>query len=129
MRLDGVIWQKSKIKSISGFLSVEGDNILFTKYRDGYNDPTKVLYTKDELKMNRLFDKIIGKLKPEKELFRVKKEELKELNITKMDPMSVGGKTYYTVYATFNALGESYSLTHSPKSQDETDKLGEIFKV
>ena len=128
MRLDGIIWQKSKIKSVPGFLSDEGDFLIFTKYRDGYEDPSKVLFKKQELKTNRMIDKFVGKLKPEEELFRVNKNEITDLNVMKMDPTTVGGKTYYSVYATFKSNGEDYALTHTPNSAEETDKLGAMFQ-
>jgi len=127
MRIDSVVWQKSKIKSISGFLSDEGDFLIFTKYRDGYEDHGKVLYTKAELKTARMFDKIIGKVKPEEEMFRVNKNDMTDLSITKMDPVRVGGQTYYSVYATFKANGQGYDITHTPKSMEETDQLDTIF--
>ena len=128
MRLDGIIWSQSKFKSVPGFLSVEGEFLIFTKYREGYEDPHKVLYTKQELKTNRFLDSIMGKLRPEKELFRVNKSEIVDLDITKMDPIKTGGKTYYTVYATFKFNNVDYALTHSPKTQEETDKLAVMFK-
>ena len=127
MRLDGIFWQKSKMQSIHGFLSVEGSSLIFTKYRDGYSDPSKVLFTKQELKTNRMLDSIIGKLKPEKELFRINKSDIMDLNVMKMEPVKTGGKTYYSVYATFKANGTDYALTHSSNSAEETDKLGSLL--
>ena len=127
MRIDGVVWQKSKIQSISGFLSDEGGALIFTKYRDGYTDHGKVLYTKQELKTNRMIDGLIGKMKPEKELFRVNKSGLSNLNIMKMEPVTINGTTYYSVYATFKADGVDYAITHSCNSAEETGQLDEIF--
>ena len=127
MRIDGIVWQKSKIKSISGFLSDEDGFLIYTKYQEGNQEFGKVLYTKQELKTKRLFDKIAKKMNPEEELFRVNKNDITNLNIMKMDPVKVAGKTYYSVYATFKANGTDYALTHSPNSEDETDKLSEIF--
>ena len=128
MRIDGISWQKSKIKSIFGFLSDEGNILIFTKYRDGYEDPSKVLFKKQELKTNRMLDKLIGKIKPEEELFRVNKNDINELNVMKMDPVTTGGKTYYAVYATFKSNGVDYALTHNPNLAEDTDQLGEILK-
>jgi len=128
MRLDGVIWQKSKIKSISGFLSVEGDFLIFTKYRDGYEDHSKVLFKKQELKTNRMLDKLVGKLKPEEELFRVNKNDMNDLNVMKMDPVKAGGRTYYAAYATFKSSGVDYALTYNPNTAEETEQLELILK-
>ena len=127
MRIDGIVWQKTKIKSFNGFLSDEGDILIFTKYRDGYEEHGKVLYTKQELKANRMFDKIIGKVKPEEELLRVDKKDLVDLSIMKMDPVTIAGKTYYSAYATFKVNGEEYSFTHNPGTAEETDQLGAIL--
>ena len=127
MRLDWVFWQKNKMSNIQGFLSAEGDSLFFTEYRGGYTDSARVYYTKEEIKTNRLIDSIIGIFQPEKELFRVSKNVITDLNIVKPDPVTAGGKTYYTVFATFTADGISYTLTFSPTTEEETGKLDEIL--
>ncbi len=127
MRIDNVVWQKTKITRIEGFLSDEGDSLIFTKYKGGYKDDTKVLFTKGELKFNRFLDSTMGKLQPEKEMFRISKKAITELNIMKIDPTTTGGRTYYSVYATFKNNNVDYSLTHVSGSQEETDKLATIL--
>ncbi len=129
MRIDGIVWQKNKMSNISGFLTAEDGSIFFTKYRDGYEDHAKVMFTRKEAKTNRMIDGLIGKMKPEEELFRVNKADVADLNIMKMDPVTAGGRTFYSVYVTFKANGTDYALTHSPNSEEETDELGNLFNV
>ena len=127
MRLDGISWQETKMKSVYGFLSTEGDTVIFTKYRDGYEDHANVLFTKQELKTNRFLDKMIGKASPEKEMFRIEKGDMTDFSVMVMDPVTAGGKTYYAAYATFKVAGKDYALTYNPNTQEETTKLEEIL--
>lgn len=129
MRLDGIVWQKNKMSNISGFLTAEDGSIFFTKYRDGYEDHAKVMFTRKEAKTNRMIDKFIGKMKPEEELFRINKADVEDLAIMKMDPVTAGGRTFYSVYATFKANEVDYALTYSPNTEDETDLLSNLFNI
>ena len=127
MRVDGVVWQKSKISSVSGFLSNEGDFLIYTKYKKGYDENSFGLHTKQEIATNRIIDSIMGMLRPEKELFRINKKDITDLNVTKLDPVTTGGKTYYSAYATFRANGVDYSMTHASGSAEKADQLGAMF--
>ena len=127
-RVDNITWGKSKISNIRGFLSKDGDLLIFTKYRGGYQEHSKASHFKDEYKINRMIDQLMGMFRPEKELFNINKSNMTNLGIAKLDPVTTTGKKYYSVNATFKCEGINYTLTHTTRSSIELNQLEEILK-
>jgi len=127
IRIDGVSWQKSKMKHIRGFLSEEGSYIIFTKYKQGYEEHAQGYVTKKELSQRRLMNKIVGMLVPEKELWCVNKNDIADLNITEPNETEYGGIQYYSVYATFKVDGVEYVLIYGTNSLEEINLMSKML--
>lgn len=128
MRLDNVYWQKSKINNVTGFLSDAGDTVLFTKYKGSYTPTGAKLYTKEQIRTNRLLGKIKGALQPEKELFRFNKQDVQDLQMTySPGGEMMGYKTSPTAIAQFKVAGVEYLFTYAAKTEEESRELGKIL--
>ena len=127
IRIDGVSWQKSKMKHIRGFLSEEGGYIIFTKYKQGHDEHIQGYMTKQEFAQKRLMNKIVGVLMPEKELWRVNKNDITVLSVAEPNETEYGGIQYYSVYATFEVGGVEYMLSHGTNSSEEINQLSKIL--
>jgi hypothetical protein len=119
---------KSKISNVAGFLSSEGDAVIFTKYKGGYTPSSAQLYTKQQIRMNGVQNKIMGLLQPEKELFRFNKSDVQDLQVTYTPGGEIGKyKTSPAVTAVFKVGDVPYTLVWSAKTEEETKEFGKTF--
>lgn len=129
MRFNTVSYTKNK-RTIMGFLGVTEDIITFTKSAGKYDDgSTRSAYKQTffERLFNKGAQKVVESVDSEKELFRIERSKIKNVNIMDVKPMKVAGNITYSTGITFDVDGENYMLGTSTYSEDELKKFKDVF--
>ena len=129
MRIDGVGYKKNIMSVITGFLSEENGTIIFTKNKGGYHESSAALLTKEQIATNRLINKFVGVIQPEKELFRFSKSDIIKVENTPVDSTEYGGKKYYTRLIKVETEGGSYEFQYGTTQEESLRNFDEIFGI
>ncbi len=128
-RIDSVYWKKNIISNVSGFIGIEGDSLIFTQYRGVYDANSGRMLKKGEIVMNRYLDKLKSLIQPEKQMWRITKNDIKNVELMNIDPTNVNGKTMYSSMINFNANGTKYTLTYASSDENTLKHFNSLFSV